>query len=51
MDNRIVFGSVGSVIKYLGIMMIVPLAVAFWYGDRPVRLTFFMVQTLSLIHI
>ncbi|MBN1762361.1 MAG: TrkH family potassium uptake protein [Methanomicrobia archaeon] len=45
MDNRIVFGSVGSVIKYLGIMMIVPLAVAFWYGDRPVRLTFFMVQT------
>jgi trk system potassium uptake protein TrkH len=25
--------------------MIVPLGVAFWYGDRPIRLTLFMVQT------
>jgi trk system potassium uptake protein TrkH len=45
MDKRIIFGSVGSIIKYLGILMIVPLGVALWYGERPIRITLFIVQT------
>jgi trk system potassium uptake protein TrkH len=33
MDKKIILGSIGSILKYLGILMIVPLAVAIWYGE------------------
>ncbi len=33
MDKKIIIGSIGSILKYLGILMIVPLAVAIWYGE------------------
>ncbi len=45
MDQKIVCGSIGSIVKYLGILMIVPLGVAIWYGERPVHLTPFIIKT------
>jgi trk system potassium uptake protein TrkH len=45
MEEKIVFGSIGSIVKYLGILMIVPLGVALWYGERPVRLSLFIIKT------
>ena len=45
MDKKIVCGSIGSIVKYLGILMIVPLGVAIWYGERPVHLTPFIIKT------
>jgi len=33
MDKKIILGSIGSILKYLGILMVVPLAVA-WYEER-----------------
>lgn len=33
MDKKIIIGSIGSILKYLGILMILPLAVAIWYGE------------------
>ena len=45
MDQKIVFGSIGSIVKYLGILMIVPLGVAIWYGERPIQLSRFVIQT------
>jgi trk system potassium uptake protein TrkH len=45
MDKKIVCGSIGSIVKYLGILMIVPLGVAIWYGERPVHLSLFIVKT------
>ena len=33
MDKKIIFGSIGSIVKYLGILMIVPLGVAIWYRE------------------
>jgi len=33
MDIKIVYGSIGSIIKYLGILMIVPLGAAIWYPE------------------
>jgi trk system potassium uptake protein TrkH len=43
MDKKIVFGSIGSILKYLGILMIVPLAVAIWYEKGIV--SFFIIKT------
>lgn len=45
MDQKIVFGSIGSIVKYTGILMIVPLGVAIWYGDRPVHISPFIIKT------
>ncbi len=45
MDQKIVFGSIGSIVKYLGILMIVPLGVAIWYGGRPVHISPFIIKT------
>jgi len=42
MDKKIIFGSIGSILKYLGILMIVPLAAA-WYGER--TLSLFIIKT------
>ncbi|MEA2033591.1 MAG: potassium transporter TrkG [Euryarchaeota archaeon] len=33
MDKKIIFGSIGSILKYVGILMIVPLAAAIWYSE------------------
>ncbi len=33
MDKKIIIGSIGSILKYLGILMILPLAVAIWDGE------------------
>ncbi len=48
MDQKIIYGSIGSIIKYLGILMIVPLGVAIWYAESPPYLSFFMVRTWIL---
>ncbi|HUV79810.1 MAG TPA: TrkH family potassium uptake protein [Candidatus Bathyarchaeia archaeon] len=45
MDQKIVFGSIGSIVKYLGILMIVPLGVAIWYGGRPIHISLFIIKT------
>lgn len=45
MDQKIIFGSIGSIVKYLGILMFFPLGVALWYGSRPIHLTPFIVKT------
>ncbi len=45
MDQKIVFGSIGSIVKYLGILMIVPLGVAIWYGGRPIHISPFIIKT------
>ncbi|MHC1611045.1 MAG: TrkH family potassium uptake protein [Candidatus Methanospirareceae archaeon] len=45
MDKKIVFGSIGSIVKYLGILMILPLGVAIWYGERPIHITPFIIKT------
>jgi trk system potassium uptake protein TrkH len=45
MDKKIVCGSIGSIVKYLGILMIVPLGVAIWYGERPVHISPFIIKT------
>jgi trk system potassium uptake protein TrkH len=45
MDQKIIFGSIGSIVKYLGILMIVPLVVAIWYGERPIHLSLFIIKT------
>jgi len=45
MDKEIILGSIGSIIKYLGLLMLVPFGVALWYSGRPVHLTWFMLQT------
>ncbi len=45
MDKKIIFGSIGSIVKYLGILMIVPLGVAILYGDRPVHISPFIIKT------
>ncbi|MEA1958036.1 MAG: TrkH family potassium uptake protein [Euryarchaeota archaeon] len=42
MDKKIIFGSIGSILKYLGILMIVPLAAA-WYEER--ILSLFIIKT------
>lgn len=33
MDIKLVLGSIGSIVKYLGFLMIVPVGVAIWYGE------------------
>jgi len=33
MDKEVVFGSIGTILKYLGILMVVPLCVGVWYGE------------------
>jgi len=33
MDRKLVLGSIGSIVKYLGLLMIVPVGVAIWYGE------------------
>ncbi|MCK4476273.1 MAG: TrkH family potassium uptake protein, partial [Methanophagales archaeon] len=33
MDKKIILGCIGSILKYLGILMIVPLGVAIWYRE------------------
>jgi trk system potassium uptake protein TrkH len=45
MDIKIVYGSIGSIIKYLGILMIVPLGAAIWYSESSIRLSLSIVQT------
>ena len=42
MDKKIIFGSIGSILKYVGILMIVPLAAA-WYEER--ILSLFIIKT------
>ena len=42
MDKKIILGSIGSILKYLGILMIVPLVVA-WYEERTFSL--FIIKT------
>ena len=42
MDKKIIFGSIGSILKYIGILMIVPLAAA-WYEERVLSL--FIIKT------
>ena len=42
MDKKIILGSIGSILKYLGILMIVPLAVA-WYEEK--ELSLFIIKT------
>ena len=42
MDKKIILGSIGSILKYLGILMIVPLAAA-WYEER--LLSLFIIKT------
>ncbi len=42
MDKKIILGSIGSILKYLGILMIIPLAVA-WYEER--TLSLFIIKT------
>ncbi len=42
MDKKIILGSLGSILKYLGILMIIPLAVA-WYEER--TLSIFIIKT------
>ncbi len=34
MDKEVVFGSIGTILKYLGILMVVPLCVGVWYGEE-----------------
>jgi trk system potassium uptake protein TrkH len=36
MDQRIIYGGIGSIVKYLGILMVIPLLVAVWYGERTI---------------
>ena len=45
MDSKIVYGSIGSIIKYLGILMVVPLGAAIGYAESSARLSLFVVQT------
>ncbi|MGB7533157.1 MAG: TrkH family potassium uptake protein [Halobacteriota archaeon] len=42
MDKKIILGSIGSILKYVGILMIVPLAAA-WYEER--ILSLFIIKT------
>lgn len=45
MDEKIVYGSIGSIVKYLGLLMLIPLGVALWQGGVPVRPSLFLIQT------
>ena len=47
MDRRIVCGSVGSILKYLGILMLVPLGVAVWYGEETLPFLISLAATTS----
>ncbi|MGB2728411.1 MAG: potassium transporter TrkG [Halobacteriota archaeon] len=47
MDKKIIIGSIGSILKYLGILMIVPLAVAIWYGEKTLPFLISLAMTTS----
>lgn len=48
MDRKIIFGSIGSIIKYLGLLMILPLGVAVWYGEKNLSRLLFIIPTWIL---
>lgn len=43
MDKEVVFGSIGAILKYLGILMVVPLCAGIWYGKE--ILSLFIIKT------
>jgi len=47
MEKKIILGSIGSILKYLGILMIVPLAVAIWYGEKTLPFLISLAMTTS----
>jgi trk system potassium uptake protein TrkH len=48
MDRQLIFGSIGSILKYLGLLMIFPLGVAVWYGEKNLSLFLFIIPTWIL---
>jgi len=48
MDKKIILGSIGSILKYLGILMIVPLAAA-WYEERILSLSIIKTWLVPLV--